>query len=163
MPSLSFAEADLDALSKLGSLVIFAAGSAITGAGPTMSIVILGRAIAGIGGGGILTMVNLSALNPARRSLIIYLPLVQTDIVIVDLLPLAERGAFFGIVGSVWAIASAIGPPIGGALASAGQWRWLFYLNLPLTAIAIVLVFFFLRIKEPQTTMQEKLAQMDYV
>ncbi|ORY69454.1 iron permease [Leucosporidium creatinivorum] len=129
-------------ITMLGSLVIFAIGSAVTGAGPSMSIVILGRAIAGIGGGGILTM---------------------TEIVIVDLLPLAERGAFFGIVGSVWAIASAIGPPIGGALASAGQWRWLFYLNLPLTAIAIVLVFFFLRIKEPQTTMKEKLAQMDYV
>ncbi|ORY63676.1 iron permease [Leucosporidium creatinivorum] len=126
----------------LGSLVIFAAGSAITGAAPSMNIVILGRSIQGIGGGGILTM---------------------TEIVIVDLLPLAERGAFFGVVGAVWAIASAIGPPIGGALASAGQWRWLFYLNLPLTAIAIVLVLFFLRIKEPQTTMKEKLAQMDYV
>ncbi|SCZ90253.1 BZ3500_MvSof-1268-A1-R1_Chr1-3g01871 [Microbotryum saponariae] len=125
----------------LGSLALFAIGSAVVGSAHTMEIVILGRAIQGIGGGGILTM---------------------TEIVVVDLVPLAERGAFFGIFGAVWAFASAIGPPIGGALASAGAWRWLFYLNLPLTGVAAVLVIFFLRIKAPQTTLKEKLAQMDY-
>ncbi|KDE09667.1 hypothetical protein MVLG_00073 [Microbotryum lychnidis-dioicae p1A1 Lamole] len=125
----------------LGSLALFAIGSVVVGSAHTMEIVILGRAIQGIGGGGILTM---------------------TEIVVVDLVPLAERGAFFGIFGAVWALASAIGPPIGGALASAEAWRWLFYLNLPLTGVAAVLVVFFLRIKAPQTTLKDKLAQMDY-
>ncbi|KAM0746387.1 iron permease [Meredithblackwellia eburnea MCA 4105] len=125
----------------LGSLIIFAVGSAVTGAAPSMSVVILGRSIQGIGGGGILTM---------------------TEIVVCDLVPLAERGPFFGIVGAVWAIASAIGPSLGGALATGGAWRWLFYLNLPLAAIAIVLVFFFLNISVPPRTLREKLALMDY-
>ncbi|GAA6035590.1 hypothetical protein JCM8097_004917 [Rhodosporidiobolus ruineniae] len=125
----------------LGALVLFALGSALAGAAQNMSMMLAGRSIQGIGGGAILTM---------------------TEIVITDLVPLAERGAYFGIIGAVWALASAIGPPIGGALASGGAWRWLFYLNLPLTGIAIVLVALFLRVKAPQTTMKEKLEQMDY-
>jgi len=47
---------------------------------------------------------------------------------VVDLVPIAERGLYFGVLGAVWALASSIAPPIGGALASAGQWRWVFYL-----------------------------------
>ncbi|SCZ90251.1 BZ3500_MvSof-1268-A1-R1_Chr1-3g01870 [Microbotryum saponariae] len=126
----------------LASLVLFALGSALVGAARSMTMVIAGRSIQGIGGGGILTM---------------------TEIVVVDLVPLADRGAFFGVIGSVWAVASAIGPPIGGALASAGAWRWLFYMNIPLAGIAFVLVAFFLRIKAPETTLKEKLEQMDYL
>ncbi|KDE09666.1 hypothetical protein MVLG_00072 [Microbotryum lychnidis-dioicae p1A1 Lamole] len=126
----------------LASLVLFALGSALVGGARSMTMVIAGRSIQGIGGGGILTM---------------------TEIVVVDLVPLADRGAFFGVIGSVWAVASAIGPPIGGALASAGAWRWLFYMNIPLAGIAFVLVAFFLRIKAPETTLKEKLKQMDYL
>ena len=88
---------------QLASLVVFGIGSALTGAATGMSMAIAGRAIQGIGGGGILTM---------------------SEIIITDLVPLAQRGAFYGLFGAVWAIASAIGPPIGGALASAGAWRW---------------------------------------
>ncbi|KAK4704677.1 hypothetical protein P7C70_g1530, partial [Phenoliferia sp. Uapishka_3] len=77
----------------LDSLLFFAIGSAVTGSANSMNIVILGRALQGVGGGGILTM---------------------TEIIVCDLIPLAERGAYFGILGSVWALASAIGPPIGG-------------------------------------------------
>ncbi|GAA5894341.1 hypothetical protein JCM6882_007636 [Rhodosporidiobolus microsporus] len=125
----------------LAALVLFALGSALTGAAQSMAMVIGGRSVQGIGGGAILTM---------------------TEIVVTDLVPLAERGAYFGIIGAIWALASAIGPPIGGALASANAWRWLFYLNLPLTGLAMVLVLLFLNVKSPQTTMQEKLDQMDY-
>lgn len=63
----------------------------------------------------------------------------------------------------MWALASAIGPPVGGALASAKQWRWIFYLNLPICAIAAALVLAFLRVKTPQTTWREKLQQMDWL
>ncbi|GAA5833067.1 hypothetical protein JCM11251_006502 [Rhodosporidiobolus azoricus] len=125
----------------LGALVLFALGSALTGAAQSMAMVIGGRSVQGVGGGAILTM---------------------TEIVVCDLVPLADRGAFFGIIGAIWALASAIGPPIGGALAGAGAWRWLFYLNLPLTGIAMLLVLLFLDVKMPQTTTKEKLEQMDY-
>ncbi|KAG8896451.1 hypothetical protein FRC01_011810, partial [Tulasnella sp. 417] len=101
----------------LGSLVFFALGSGIAGGARSMNMLIAGRAIQGVGGGGILSL---------------------TEIVVADLVPLSQRGAYLGAIGAVWAIAAAIGPPIGGAF-SQSNWRWLFYMNLPLTAIAMVL------------------------
>ncbi|GAA6054816.1 putative Vacuolar basic amino acid transporter 5 (putative) [Rhodotorula toruloides] len=125
----------------VGALLFFALGSALTGAAQSMAMAIAGRSIQGIGGGAILTM---------------------AEIIVIDLVPLAERGSYMGILGAVWAIASVAGPPIGGGLATAGAWRWLFYLNLPLTGLALGLVLVFLNIKAPQTTLKEKLEQMDY-
>ncbi|KAM0752456.1 iron permease [Meredithblackwellia eburnea MCA 4105] len=132
-------------ITMMASLIFFAVGSAITGAAPSMNVAIVGRSLQGVGGG-----------EYHRFDFI-------TEIVIVDLVPLAERGAFFGILGATWSIASAIGPPIGGAFANAGQWRWLFYMNIPLCGIALVFVVLFLKIKTPDTTLQEKLEQMDYL
>lgn len=70
---------------------------------------IAGRTIQGVGGGGIVSI---------------------TDILITDLFPLSLRGQVYSIFGAIWALASACGPPIAGALAEAA-WRWLFYMNLP--------------------------------
>ncbi|KAG9016032.1 hypothetical protein FRB90_003793, partial [Tulasnella sp. 427] len=106
-----------------------------------MNMLIAGRAIQGVGGGGILSL---------------------TEIVVADLVPLSQRGAYLGLVGAVWAIAAAIGPPIGGAF-SQSNWRWLFYMNLPLTAIAMVLVWFFLRLKTPQDDFRTKMRRMDWI
>ncbi|GAA5933720.1 uncharacterized protein JCM15063_001393 [Sporobolomyces koalae] len=125
----------------LGSIGLFAIGSAVCGSAQSMPIMILGRTIQGAGGGAILAVV---------------------EIIVVDLVPIAERGIFFGIIGMVWAMASAIGPPLAGALASRGAWRWLFYLNLPVCGLALILVFFFLRVKAPKTTFREKLDQIDW-
>ncbi|TNY20768.1 major facilitator superfamily domain-containing protein [Rhodotorula diobovata] len=125
----------------IAAILLFALGSALTGAAQSMAMVIGGRSVQGVGGGAILTMV---------------------EIIVCDLVPLAERGAYFGIIGAVWALASTLGPPIGGALASAGAWRWLFYLNLPLAGLALTLTAVFLRVKTPQTTLKEKLERMDY-
>ena len=124
------------------SLILFMAGSAIVGSSHTMMIAIAGRTIQGVGGGGILIM---------------------GDIIIVDLVALAHRGPFYGILGMVWGLASAVGPPIGGVLATSGNWRWLFYMNIPVSAVALVLVTFFFRLKSPKSTLREKLAQMDFV
>ncbi len=60
------------------------------------------------------------------------------------------------------AMHSAIGPPIGGALAGAGAWRWLFFLNLPLCGIALVANYVFLRVHTPKESFTEKLKQMDW-
>ncbi|KAG8703167.1 hypothetical protein FRC09_004312 [Ceratobasidium sp. 395] len=125
----------------LASLVIFAVGSAVCGAAQSMNMLIAGRTIQGIGGGGILTL---------------------TDIIVADLVPLAERGPYLGIVGSVWAVASAIGPPIGGAFAER-SWRWLFYINLPLAGIAIVLVLVFLRLNTPKDSFKHKITRIDWI
>ncbi|CUA72529.1 hypothetical protein RSOLAG22IIIB_04926 [Rhizoctonia solani] len=125
----------------LASLVIFAVGSAICGAAPNMSALIAGRTIQGIGGGGIITL---------------------TDIIIADLVSLAERGPYMGIVGAVWAIASAIGPPVGGAFAER-NWRWLFYINVPITGLAVVLVLLFLNLNTPKDSFSEKIRRIDWI
>lgn len=109
----------------LAGLLLFALGSALAGAAQTMAMAIAGRAVQGVGGGAILTMV--SQCPPQLLVSGMFTFFHQVEIIVCDLVPLAERGAYFGIIGSVWALASAIGPPIGGALASAGAWRWLFY------------------------------------
>ncbi|CAE6503123.1 unnamed protein product [Rhizoctonia solani] len=125
----------------LASLVIFAIGSAICGAAPNMSALIAGRTIQGIGGGGIITL---------------------TDIIVADLVSLAERGPYMGIVGAVWAVASAIGPPVGGAFAER-NWRWLFYINIPIVGLAIVLVLLFLNLNTPKEPFNEKIRRIDWI
>ncbi|KAH9847872.1 iron permease [Lenzites betulinus] len=122
-------------------IVTFAAGSAVSGAAQSLNMLIAGRAIQGLGGGGCLAI---------------------TEIIYADLIPLAERGKFQGITASVWALACAIGPPIGGALAQSGAWRWLFYLNLPLCGIAVALTCIFLRVHTPKASLLEKIVQMDW-
>ncbi|KZP23735.1 MFS general substrate transporter [Athelia psychrophila] len=127
----------------LTGLVSFFAGSAMCGASTAMPLMLAGRAFQGLGSGVILTLV---------------------EIILADLVPLAERGAFQGAFGAVWALASATGPVIGGALA-ATNWHWLFYLNLPLTAIVIgiVGVFLDLRMPEEEGGWRAKVKRMDWL
>ncbi|KAI0487508.1 MFS general substrate transporter [Xylaria cf. heliscus] len=105
------------------AVVIFEAGSAICGAAPSSLIFILGRAIAGIGGAGIFSGVTL---------------------LIFSLVPLRKQPLFQGIFGGVFGLASVLGPLVGGAFTSSGNWRWCFYINLPIGAVAIVCVIFYL-------------------
>ncbi|KAI0759680.1 iron permease [Trametes elegans] len=122
-------------------ILAFATGSAICGAAHNMNMLIAGRAIQGFGGGGCIGI---------------------TEIIYADLVPLPERGKFQGITASVWALACAIGPPVGGALAQTGAWRWLFFLNIPLCGIAVFLTTIFLKVTTPRASLSEKLAQMDW-
>ncbi|TFK85585.1 MFS general substrate transporter [Polyporus arcularius HHB13444] len=124
----------------LSAVALFSLGSALSGATQNMNMLVAARTVQGIGGGAIL---NLS------------------DIIISDLIPLAERGMYMGIFALTWALASGVGPPIGGALAQASAWRWTFYLNLPLTGFAFALVLFFLRVKTPPGSLKEKLSRID--
>ncbi|CAK5262653.1 unnamed protein product [Mycena citricolor] len=126
------------------SIGFFFLGSAIAGAAQNMSMMIAARTIQGIGGGGILNL---------------------TEVLMADLVPLAERGLYQGLDGLVWSFASCIGPPIGGALATHNKkaWRWLFFLNLPLSGLAFILVMIFLRVKTPPGTVKEKLTKVDWM
>nr|GAT46162.1 predicted protein [Mycena chlorophos] len=126
------------------SIAFFAIGSAIAGAAQNMNMMIAARAIQGVGGGGILAL---------------------SEILVADLVPLAERGIYQGLIGLVWAFASSIGPPIGGALANANlkAWRWLFFLNLPMSGFAFVLVIVYLSVKRPEGSIRSKLAQVDWL
>lgn len=125
----------------LGAIVLFALGSAISGAAQTSAMLIVGRTVQGVGGGGILALV---------------------EIVVSDITTLRERGKFVGMIGSVWCLGTITGPVIGGACASSGRWRWIFFLNLPFCLAAFLLVLIFLRVNQPVRDIRRQLWQIDY-
>ncbi|KAI0368428.1 iron permease [Pilatotrama ljubarskyi] len=126
----------------LASIALFAVGSAIAGASQSINMLIAARVIQGVAGG--------STLN-------------VSEIVISDLVPLAERGIYQGMIVLAYAVASGIGPVIGASLAQNASWRWLFYINLPLTALAFALVTIFLRLRAPRASIWYKLSQVDWI
>lgn len=101
------------------AILIFLVGSALSGAAQNLTQLILFRAIQGLGAGGLL-------------------PLSQ--IVIGDLVPPAERGRRQGAIVAVFAACSVIGPVLGGVITDLLSWHWIFYINLPIGAVALFVV-----------------------
>ncbi|EMD31220.1 hypothetical protein CERSUDRAFT_100570 [Gelatoporia subvermispora B] len=124
------------------TLFFFAAGSAIGGAAQNMTMLIAGRALQGVGGGGIYAM---------------------TQIILSDMVTLKERGKYSGLYGFVFAIAGGIAPVIGGGLAKPKKWRWLLWLNIPISAVAFFLFLLFCNLPTPSGTMRQKLKRIDVV
>lgn len=124
------------------AVAFFLAGTLVAGLSVNMAMMLVGRSVQGIGGGGIQAL---------------------TNILITDLVPLRHRGQWIGVIGAVWAIGSVSGPVVGGALASPSNWKWIFYLNLPFIAISFVLVALFIRLKAIPSSLSHKLRQADWV
>ncbi|PNS20303.1 hypothetical protein CAC42_5753 [Sphaceloma murrayae] len=122
--------------------VVFLVGSLVAALANSIGMLIAARAIQGIGAGGLVILVN---------------------ICIADLFSLRNRGAYYGVIGMVWAVASAIGPIIGGAFTQKVTWRWCFYINLPLDGVAFFIILFFLDIKTPKTPILEGLKAIDWL
>ncbi|WP_051276828.1 MDR family MFS transporter [Marmoricola sp. URHB0036] len=104
----------------LGCLVGFVAASALCGIASSMTQLILLRAVQGLAGGGVL---------------------VLSQAVVADAVPARERGRFMAPVGLVFAASSVLGPLVGGLLTESVGWRWIFWVNVPLGAVAISMAY----------------------
>lgn len=102
----------------IGALV-FLAGSAASAAAPSMTMLIIFRALQGLGAGSIQATVSTLAG---------------------DLYTIEERGRVQGWLSSVWGMAAVVGPTLGGAFAEYLSWRWIFLVNLPIGALALTLI-----------------------
>src|SRR6201996_5821112 len=103
------------------SILIFLAGSILCGIAQNMTQLIALRALQGLGGGGLM---------------------VITMAAIADVIPPAERGRYQGLFGGVFGLATVLGPLAGGFLVGSLSWRWIFYINVPLGVLALVVIGF---------------------
>ncbi|KAI1409862.1 major facilitator superfamily domain-containing protein [Hypoxylon sp. FL1857] len=125
------------------AIAIFVLGSGICGGASTGGMLIAGRAIQGVGSGGIIMV---------------------SSIVISDLVPLRQRGNFSAMLMSIFGVGSALGPFIGGAIVSSTTWRWIFYMNLPIGGAAFAMLFVFLRVNyNREMSFWQKLKRIDLV
>ncbi|REE96353.1 MFS transporter [Thermomonospora umbrina] len=109
------------------AIVIFLVGSALCGLAQNMTELIAFRAVQGVGGGGLM------ALAMA---------------IVGDVVPPRERGRYQGFFGAVFGVSSVLGPLLGGFFVDHLDWRWVFYINLPLGAVALVVVAVVLHARE---------------
>ncbi len=105
----------------LFGVVIFLAGSALSGASQSMNELIAFRAFQGIGAG---------ALMPIAIA------------VVGDLFTPRERGKWQGVTGAVWGLSAILGPTLGGWITQYSTWRWVFYVNLPIGVVAMLVLIF---------------------
>lgn len=123
--------------------LVFFVGSLLAAVSVSIGMLIAARTIQGIGGGGLITLVN---------------------ICIGDIFSPRSRGAYYGMVGGVWALASAIGPLVGGAFTEYVSWRWCFYINLPCDGLAFAVILFFLNnLHTPRTPFWAGIKAIDWL
>jgi EmrB/QacA subfamily drug resistance transporter len=107
------------------AIVIFLIGSALCGASQSMAELIAFRTVQGIGGGGLL---------------------VLAQAIIGDVVSPRDRGRYQGVFGAVFGVSSVAGPLIGGFLVDNASWHWIFYVNIPIGLVALVVIGIALRL-----------------
>ncbi|KAJ3780548.1 member of the major facilitator superfamily [Lentinula aff. detonsa] len=126
----------------LMAYMIFALGCLLCGLSRTMDQLIWARALAGIGGGGMSTVVS---------------------IILSDIVPLRSRGVWQGVINIVFASGSSVGAPLGGFLADTIGWRWAFLIQFPAVLLAVISVSVALRLPAIENTdFKAKIKRVDF-
>ncbi|KAI1804259.1 MFS general substrate transporter [Daldinia bambusicola] len=128
-------------------IVIFELGSLISALSTSSMMLIISRAISGIGGSGIIN---------------------GSSTIVAATVPIAKRSFLNGIILGCFAVGQAAGPLIGGALTEGLSWRWCFYINLPLGGVVVLLFVFVVRLpvtrlSEKKTSLLERVLDLDFV
>src|SRR3954469_4558683 len=103
----------------MAAIVVFLAGSALSGAAGSLAQLVAFRALQGLGAGGLMTLAMA---------------------IVGDIVAPRERGRYQGYIQLVFVVASVAGPLLGGVFADHASWRWVFYVNLPIGAAALTLI-----------------------
>lgn len=120
----------------IGGLIVFMAASLISGFAQDFWMLIVGRAIQGIGMGTVM-------------------PLSQT--IVGDIIPPRQRGKYQGFMGTIFGVTSVAGPLAGGVITDALGWRWLFFITIPVGLLALFAIWRFMRLEH-----QQRKAKVDY-
>ncbi|KAF2663020.1 MFS general substrate transporter [Lophiostoma macrostomum CBS 122681] len=124
------------------SLALFTVGAIVAAVANNFTVILVGRSIQGIGGGGIISL---------------------TEIVVTDLVPLRERGKWFSFISAMWSIGTVAGPLLGGGFAQKVSWRWVFWINLPFIGIGLIMITLFLKLNYQTSSFLEKLRRVDWI
>ncbi|KIP08655.1 hypothetical protein PHLGIDRAFT_365365 [Phlebiopsis gigantea 11061_1 CR5-6] len=119
----------------------YAFGCLLAGFSKSIIALIVFRGIAGAGGGGIVSVLQ---------------------IIISDVVSLRDRGKYQGIIGGVISLGYALGPVIGGVISEKASWRWCFWVTLPVAGFAVAVVLLVLPLKPVEGNIRRKLMVIDY-
>ncbi|KAH8669583.1 major facilitator superfamily domain-containing protein [Tricladium varicosporioides] len=127
----------------LFAISTFALGSGLCGGAKSSAMLIAGRAIQGLGLGGVNVMI---------------------DCVVCDLVPLRNRPNFMALIYVVFSIGTSVGPFVGGVFVDRVSWRWAFYFGLPFCGVSLFLMLLFLQVEyKKETTFKHKMKRIDWV
>ncbi|CAI6342476.1 unnamed protein product [Periconia digitata] len=121
---------------------IFLAGSIVCAVSSSATMLITGRTVQGLGGGGVNCLVY---------------------VCVADMFSIRDRSFYMGIVGAMYAVACSLGPVLGGVFAQRLSWRWCFYINIPFVSIALLTLHFTIHLPHTPTPLLHALPSIDWL